>query len=86
MRSRLVAAARFVLLSLESRRRRVSSEEGNPALVDWTVRSLAKGKRGKIPAELRPILDPGREAVAMGQQRLVEVQASRGIFRSEGVA
>ena len=27
------------------------------ALVDWTGRSLAKGRRGALPAELRPILE-----------------------------
>ena len=31
--------------------------DGYLALVDWTGRSLAKGKRGALPAELRPILE-----------------------------
>ena len=91
------------------------SEEGYLALVDWTGRSLAKGKRGKIPPELRPILENlnfeterwvetvarygglfhrvagsaeslSRRAVAMGQQWLAGVRASREVFRSERVA
>ena len=31
--------------------------DGYLALVDWTGRSLAKGRRGALPAELRPILE-----------------------------
>ena len=31
--------------------------DGYLALVDWTGRSLAKGRRGALPVELRPILE-----------------------------
>ena len=48
-----------------------NSEEGYLALVDWTGRSLAKGKRGKIPPELRPIV----ENLHMESERWVETVA-----------
>ena len=32
------------------------STEGYLALVDWTGRSLARGKRGALPPELQPVL------------------------------
>ena len=50
------------------------SEEGYLALVDWTGRSLAEGKRGKLPTGLRPLL----ESLDLETERWVETVAGYG--------
>ena len=50
------------------------STEGYLALVDWTGRSLARGKRGALPPELQPVL----QAMDLETERWVETVAGYG--------
>ena len=46
--------------------------------VDWTGRSLAKGKRGKIPPELRPLVENLHPET---ERRVETVVRYSGLFR-----
>jgi hypothetical protein len=50
------------------------NEEGYLALVDWTGRNLALGKRGSLPADLRPLL----ENLELETERWVETVSRYG--------